>query len=76
MFMAVFITVSADFVAAFPCDMHPSKVSTVQSLSQVVYWTDGQHQELVIVGLIDSIRPLAFLLLSTWIVFTLPPGNL
>ena len=71
-FMAVFVTISAAVFAAFRYDKHPNGVSTVQSLSQVICWTDGQHQELVIVGFIGSIIPLAFLSLSTWIVFTLP----
>ena len=55
----------------------PIRVSTVQSLSQVICWTDGEHQELVIVcfSLIGSIIRLKFLSLSTWIVFTLPSGE-
>ena len=74
--MAEFITISAAFVAAFRCDKHANGVSTVQSLSQVGCWTDGQHQELVIVGLIGSISPWTFLSLGTWIVFTLPPDKI
>ena len=70
-FMDVFVTISAVVFAAFRCVKHANGVSTVQSLSQMVCWTDGQHQELVIVGLIGSMIPLAFLSLSTWIVFTL-----
>ena len=65
--MAVFVTISAAVFAAFRCDMHANGISTVQSLSQVVCWADGQHREIVIVGLIGSMSPLAFLSHSTGI---------
>ena len=72
-FNAVYISVCSAVVQPLQCNVHPNGQSTMQAYRQVICWDpEGDHQNMLIIGALASLIPLAFFSLCAWVTFSLP----
>ena len=70
---AVYISVCSAIVQPLQCEVHPNGLSTMQAQREVVCWDlEGDHQRMLIIGVVASLIPLAFMSLCAWVTFSLP----